>query len=125
MKECHVKMLTAFHLGVVQCGFPSREYNNNYIENVDEMHFVMNVDNRKTLRFCDNQVVKYVDVVSRGEAMTMVIRIIGGIWAAIVTPMIIFTNQMRNYPIHGVEDNVLGVYYWIGPKGWMDMELIL
>jgi hypothetical protein len=42
------------------------EYNENYIENVDEMHFVMNTDNGKTLGFRGDQVVKYVDVVSGG-----------------------------------------------------------
>jgi hypothetical protein len=31
-------MLTAYHPEVVQCGFVSREYNENYIENVDETH---------------------------------------------------------------------------------------
>jgi hypothetical protein len=88
-------MLTAFHLGVVQRGFLSGEYNENYIENVDETHFVMNMDNGKTLRFHGDQAVKYVDEVSGGEAMTMVVRITGGIRAAIMTPMIIFMNQMR------------------------------
>ena len=30
------------------------------------MHFVMNMDNGKTLGFCGDQVVKYADVVSGG-----------------------------------------------------------
>jgi hypothetical protein len=99
------------------------EYNENYIENVDEMHFVMNTDNGKTLGFRGDQVVKYVDVVSGGGTMTMVVCITGGIWVAIMAPMINFTNQMRHYPICGVEDNILGVCYRTGPKCWMDMEL--
>jgi hypothetical protein len=66
MKERHMKMLTTFHLGVVQRGFLSGEYNENYIKNMDETHFVMNMDNGKTLGFCGDHVVKYADVVSRG-----------------------------------------------------------
>jgi hypothetical protein len=88
-----MKMLIAFHLGIVQHGFLSGKYNKNYIKNVDETHFIINIDNGKTLGFYGNQAVEYTDVVSRGGAMTMVVRIIGGIRAAIMTPMIIFTNQ--------------------------------
>jgi hypothetical protein len=121
-KERHMKMLTTFHLGVIQCGFLSREYNKNYIENVDETHFVINIENRRTLGFRGDETVKYVDVVSGGEAMTMVVCITRGVRAAIMIPMIIFTNQMRNYPIHGVQDNVPRVCYWTRPKGWMDMN---
>jgi hypothetical protein len=120
-----MKMLIAFHLGIVQHGFLSGKYNKNYIKNVDETHFIINIDNGKTLGFYGNQAVEYTDVVSRGGAMTMVVRIIGGVRAAIMTPMIIFTNQMRNYPIHGVEDNVPRVCYRTGSKGWMDMELFM
>ena len=122
LKERHVKMIIAFNLGVAS----SRESTTRIIlKNVDEMHFVMNMDNGKTLGFRGNQAVKYADVISKGEAMTMVVRITGGVWAAIMAPMIIFTNQMRNYPIRRVENNVLRICYQTGPKGWMDMELFL
>jgi hypothetical protein len=120
-----VKMLTAFHLAVVQRAFLSREYNENYIENVDETHFVINMDNGKALRFCGNQAVKCATMVFVGETMTMVVCITGGVRATIMTPMIIFTNQMRNYPIRGIQHNVLGVCYRTKPKGWMDIKLFL
>ena len=107
-KESHVKMLTAFNLGVVQRGFLSREYHEDFIENVDDTHFVINMDNRRTLGLCSDQAVKYVDVVSGGEAMTMVMRITRGRQATIKPPMIIFTNQTQNYPIRGLQDNILG-----------------
>lgn len=32
----------------------------------------------------------------------------------------VFTNMDRNYPIKGVPDDVPGVAYWSGPKGWID-----
>ena len=85
-KESHVQMLIAFHLGVVQRGFLSKEYHEDYIENVDETYFVINVDNGRTLGFRGDQVVKYADVVSGGEAMTMVVRITRGRRATIKPP---------------------------------------
>ena len=41
-KERHVRMLTAFLLGTLYRGFQLRDYNENYIENVDETHFIIN-----------------------------------------------------------------------------------
>ena len=81
------------------CIWQSGEYNKNLIENIDETHFVINMDNGKTLGFRGDQVVKYGDVVSSGKAMTMVIRIIGGVHAQIMPSMRIFTNALRSYSI--------------------------
>ena len=41
----------------------------------------------------------------------------------IEAPMLIFTNSNSNYPIWGLEDNIPGVCYRTGPKGWMDQAL--
>ena len=60
---------------------------------MDETHFVINMNNERTLRFRGDQAVKYADVVSGGEAMTMVVRITGGRRVTIKPPTIIFTNQ--------------------------------
>ena len=49
------------------------------MENVDETHFVVNLDNGHTLGFRGDTTVKYVEVVSGGESMMMVIRISGGV----------------------------------------------
>ena len=122
-KERHVRMLVAFHLGTLHRGFLSGEYNENYIENVDETHFLINVDNGKTLGFRSDQVVKYSDVVSGGEAMTMVVRVTGGIRGKIMAPLIIFTNTTSAYPIQGVWNNAPGVTYRSSPRGWMNMGI--
>ena len=47
------------------------------MENIDETHFVINLDNGRTLGFRGDTTVKYAEVVSGGESMTMVIRISG------------------------------------------------
>ena len=122
-KERHIRMLVAFHLGTLYQGFLSGEYNENYMENVDETHFLINVDNKKTLGFCGDQAVKYLDVVSGGEAMTMVVRVTGGVRGKIMAPLIIFTNATSAYAILGVWDNVPRVTYKSSPKGWMNMGI--
>ena len=76
------------------------------MKNLDEMHFVINMDNGKTLGFHSDQEVKYANVASRQEATTMVVYIIRDKRAAIMPPIIIFTNQMQNYPICGMQNNI-------------------
>ena len=112
-----------YHLGVLQRGFGSRIFDENLMENVEETHFVVNLDNGRTLGFRDDTTVKYAEVVSGGESMTMVIKISGGRRSMIEAPMLIFTNSGNNYPIRGLEDNIPGVCYRTGPKGWMDQTL--
>jgi hypothetical protein len=93
------------------------------MENVDEIHFLINIDNGKALGFRGDLVVKYSDVVLGGEAMTMVVRVTGGVRGKIMAPMIIFTNATAAYPIQGVRDNVPGVTYRSSPRGWMNMGI--
>ena len=57
--------------------------------------------------------------------MTMVIRISEGRRSMIEAPMLIFTNQNKNYPIDGLDDNILGVCYMTRPKDWMDQVLFV
>ena len=122
-KQCFIEKTVAHHLGVVKRGFDTGELNEDFVFNMDETHFVINVDNGKTLGFRGDEDVKYADVVSGGESMTMVVLISGGYKASILTPMMIFKNENRAYPIRGLSDNVPGVVYRSGPRGWMDREL--
>jgi hypothetical protein len=47
------------------------------MENIDETHFVVNLDNGHTLGFQGDTSVTYAEVVSGGDSMTMVVRISG------------------------------------------------
>lgn len=122
-KELQIEMHTAYHLGVLYRGFLSGDFDENLMENLDETHFVVNLDNGRTLGFRGDTTVKYAEVVSGGDSMTMVVRISGGRRSLIEAPMLIFTNENRNYPIRGLEDNIVGVSYRSGPKGWMDQSI--
>jgi hypothetical protein len=122
-KERQIEMNTAYHLGVFQRGFQSGIFDENLMENVDETYFSVNMDNGHTVGFRGVTVVKYANVVAGGDAMTMVIRILGDRRSMVEAPMLIFTNGNNNYPIQGLEDTTPGVCYRTGPKGWMDQGL--
>ena len=116
-------MHTAFYLGILYRGFSNGTSDENLMENIDETHFVVNMNNKITLGFRGDITVSNAEVVSGGDSMTMVIRISRGRRSMIEAPMLIFTNSNRNYPICGLYDNIPGVCYRTGPKGWMDQTL--
>lgn len=72
-----------------------------------------------------------------GESITIVLLISGGNAAKIHTPLIVFSDQSRRYPLPGLLDNHLGkkvyylscfifaldVTYRSQPKGWIDGEV--
>lgn len=88
--------------------FESGELSEDDVEIADETHFVLNMDNGKTLRFIREIEVKYAYVVSARDPITMMVRITGGIRASIQPPIIIFKNSSRSYPVHGVPDTGTG-----------------
>ena len=116
-KECKIEMHTAFHLGVLHRDFSKGTFDENLMENIDKTHFVVNMNNGRTLGFRGDITVSYTEMVSGGDSMIMVIRISGGRRSIFEVSMLIFTNSNGNYLIHGLDDNILGVYYRTGPKG--------
>lgn len=118
-RQFYIEKSVAYHLGQLKRAFLDGDLDENCVENADETHFVFNMDNGKTLGFIGNNQVKYADVVSGGESITMVVRITGGQRAAIQPPMLIFKNLFRSYPIRGVPDSMPGVFYSTSPKAWM------
>jgi hypothetical protein len=60
----------------------------------------------KTLGFKDYEHVKYVDVVSSGVGITMVVKVIGGQGAKIIALFVVFENPKSKYPIRRVPDNI-------------------
>jgi hypothetical protein len=114
-KELQIE--AAHHLGVLQRGFQTGIFDENLIENIDETHFVVNMDNGHTLGFRGDTTVKYADVVSGGDSMTTVVRISGRRQSLIEAPMLIFTNGNSTYPIRGLDNNIPWVSYKTGPKG--------
>ena len=56
-----------------QKGFDSGLFDENLMENIDETHFVVNMDNGRTLGFRGYTSTKYTEVVSGGDSMTLVV----------------------------------------------------
>ena len=112
-KMLFIEKQVAHHLGVLARQFRSGELKGDDVENADETHFVIDMDNGRTLGFSGQEEVKYADAVSGGEEMTMVVRISSGRDAKIEA----FKNANRSYPIRGVPDDICGVSYRSGPKG--------
>jgi len=119
-KQLQIERSVAFHLGELKRGFESGILIEDKIENADETHFVFNMDNGKTLGLRGDTSVKYADVTSGGESITMMVRISGGRHAAVQPPFLIFKNAMRSHPVRGVPDDVPGACYRTSPKAWMD-----
>lgn len=79
------------------------------VENADESHFIVNVNSSHTLRFKGEKEVRYADVVSGGDGMTMMVHISDGRNGQLENQFMKFKNKDSNYPIRGVPDIVPGV----------------
>ena len=72
-------MQTVYHMGYLHRIFLSWIFQELLMENIDETCLVGNLDNGKTIGFCGDTNNKYADVVSGGESMTLIVRILGGV----------------------------------------------
>lgn len=87
------------------------------------MHFIINVNNGRTLGFFGDVEVKYVDTVSGAEVFTMIVLLCGGLDSRIQELFMVVKKKDRNYPIHSLPDDVPGGSYRTGLKGWMDTRV--
>lgn len=95
------------------------------VENMDETHLVINMDNSKNFSFIGYNYVKYADIISAGEGMTKVVPITGGPRAFIQPPYMIFQNKSRNFPIRGVPHDIPSVSYRTVPKACLDRHTFM
>ena len=122
-KQDSIERAVGYHLGELMRQFDSGDLDEDFVFNVDKTHFLVKMDNGKTLGLLGDKTVKYADVVSGGEGMTMVVKIAGGVNAQLELPMMIFQNAQDNYLIRGVPDDITGVCYLTGKKGWTRVSL--
>lgn len=88
------------------------------IVSMDETHSVRNEENGLSMGFRGEECMKNLDVTSRGEGMTVMMHISGGIRAQFETLVKMFRKRSSNYPIRCILDDIAGVCYRTGPKGW-------
>lgn len=120
VKEVEIHKSVSFFLGALNKCFDNGTFKNELIENVDETNCLINMDEGLTLEKRGEKVIKYMDVVSGKEGITLLVRVIGGVNGCIGAPMLLFKNQDRNYPIRNLPDNIEGVSYRTSPNGWTD-----
>lgn len=110
----------ARYLGRHKKSFESGKLDEQCTSNADETHFAFNMDDGRTLRFTIDKDVRYADVTSGTEVMTMLVRMSGGIYVRIEPSFMLIKNKTRNYSMRNVPDNVPCVAYRTGPKGFND-----
>ncbi|KAL2650931.1 hypothetical protein R1flu_019059 [Riccia fluitans] len=76
------------------------------LDNHDETHFIMNMDNGECLEFSGDDHIKYADIVSGGEGMMTVVCVTSGKNAKILSPFMILKNKACSYPIRGIPDKI-------------------
>jgi hypothetical protein len=124
-KQLERERAIAHHLGTMKRGFSSVELEDWCVENMDETHLRINMDNGRTIAEIGDRNVKYLDVLSGGQGMTMMVRLSGGAGEIIANPFIVFQNESRSYAIRKVPDNVPCVSYRSQQKGWVDQKVML
>lgn len=107
---------TKKHLGKLKKGFSSCDYKEQDMSKAEKTNFVFNIDNCKTLLFSGDKEVKYGDVTSGGDGMKMLLNLSCVPNAQIESALLIFTNQVRSYPISGVTYNTPEFAYRTRPR---------
>lgn len=109
-----------FHLGVLKQAFEDNTLHDNLVENIDETHFLINMDNMRTLGFSGYKDRRFIDVISGREGMNMMVQIPGGPSATISPPFMVFQSNTRSYPLRNCQFNIPGVIYRMSPKSFFD-----
>lgn len=107
----------ATHRGVLKKLLTSGEVDEAGISTADETHFVINMDSGMTLGFRADRKVKWADLVSGREGMTMDVHSSGDCDAKIERNFMIFDNKGRSTLICGIPDDVDGTSYKTGAVG--------
>ncbi len=108
-------------MGNIAREFQNGSFDENAVENVDETHFVYDMNDRYCLSRKGSQSVSCLDMVSGGELITIVLRIAGGANAVLAPPFPIFRNRLAIYPIIGPFDDHPRVSYRSQRNGWMHL----
>lgn len=111
------------HLARLKHDFISGFLDEDLCFNMDETAFHVNMDDSKTLDWRGVLACKYHDVTSGGQNFTMMVNVSGGRRGTIEPCFLVFQNASCNYPTRKCPDDIPGVSYRTGPKGWMDRRV--
>lgn len=88
----------AYHLGLVSKPFQIGELDEDMVENVDETHFLVSMDNGRSFSFLSCEEVKYADVSSGGEGMKLMVRNKGGKIPLSIRLLLFFRTRLGTIP---------------------------
>lgn len=94
------------------------------VENVEEIHSLVILNNERTLEFKGEGEINFVDVVSGEEGMTMVVSFYDGRDSREKIAFKTFNIQEQVCRIRGIPNTTESVAYRTGPKGWMDSTVL-
>ncbi|KAE9215427.1 hypothetical protein PF005_g9442 [Phytophthora fragariae] len=124
-KQMEINRAVARHLGCLKRPFQDGSPDPEHQYNMDESHFVIDLDDGNPLDFVGAQSVKYRSIVSdRSSGHNNVRAAKGGSNARILCPMLIFKNKKSSYPILNLPDTVYGVYYRSSPSAFINGRLM-
>lgn len=87
VKQEQIKREVAFPLRELVKDFRSNSLREEDVFSANETNFCINMDSHKTLALVGDTSVRYADVVSEDDGMTMMVLISGGPHAALCVPM--------------------------------------
>lgn len=104
--------------------FRSDELYGGIVENAEETHFVMNMDNGRTLRFKGEEEVKRVKVVSGGVGKTIIVRHFGRRSSRTENFFMVLKHQEKKRLFKGATEIIQGASYRTEPKELMDSTVM-
>lgn len=107
----------AHHLGILCRELRTGILNEEMVFNADETIFVTDQHNHKTLSIRGDDEVKYADVFSGDDEMTLLVLIYVGRDASVCPLLMVFKNKPRLYLIQNFLDNVRGDIVPFGSEG--------
>ncbi|KAE8979212.1 hypothetical protein PR002_g24482 [Phytophthora rubi] len=124
-KQLQIDISIVTHLGKFKRQFDDKTIDPDQIYSMDESHFVIDLDDGKTLDLQGSEEVKYRKIVPGREGVTMRVLLTRGTNAKLLCPMFIFKNANSGHPIQGLPDNVNGVCYRSTPSAFINNVMMM
>ncbi|OWZ03895.1 hypothetical protein PHMEG_00024295 [Phytophthora megakarya] len=123
-KTAQIEQSAAYHLDRVKHLFDDGVLDPDQQYTMDESHFIIDLDDGKTLDFRDADKVKYRSIFSGREGITMCVLLRGGSDVKRLYSMLIFKNKGFNYPIQGLPDAVDGISDRSSPSAFINNNIM-
>lgn len=119
----------AYHLGQLKRQFDDGKLQEENTFNAEETYLVIDMNEGRTLEMKGDSEAKFADFFSGKDGMMMMVLLGGAPNEYIVEQhgwgTIHVQNEHASYPIRAVQDDIPGVFYRYGKKGWMERGVLV